>query len=298
MLSGENMLESNSIFFLTKARDLELAIYNCLFLNEEREDVAIALSLYQNSDGGFSNIDLTNFSNKSSCYETYVALKILKLVGYNNSNLDKNAAYLIEKAFKYLYNKKDKIFEFLSDDYKKFNYALFLEELDEKRDNKLPAVGLVALSLNLMNENHKYYDICLEYAKMFIKDFSYDLKGYILIMYKELFSAMNKHNIINNPILENDINAILIEEVKNCDEFIFSIDYIICLEDLDNNSKKILDTILEKYEKYYNSLQNVYEIDLSYKTNDFNAESCNFKRIAMNTLKILYAKKRRGDFNA
>ena len=81
-------------YIYNRARDIEIAKYNYHFNDGEREDVAMALSIYQNRDGGFGHgLEPDSLNPYSSPLQTAEALKILKHVGYDASNLDDMAEY-------------------------------------------------------------------------------------------------------------------------------------------------------------------------------------------------------------
>ena len=85
-----------------QGRDLEVALYNYFFEGDEREMALMALSLFQNKDGGFHGIepDLTN--PNSTPFQTSVALEILVDLGYTSTNQDEFARNIIDKALRYL----------------------------------------------------------------------------------------------------------------------------------------------------------------------------------------------------
>ena len=73
-------------FLYNRGRDIEIAKYNYFFLEGERIDVAFALTIYQNRDGGFGHgLEPDSLNPYSSPLQTAEALKILKHVGYDAS---------------------------------------------------------------------------------------------------------------------------------------------------------------------------------------------------------------------
>lgn len=82
----------------SKGRDLEITMYNAIFLND-KEDLLTSLSLYISDDGGFGN---QLYYNKlgSTIFETYYAMKILIDCAYDLGDSED----LIENAYTYLFN--------------------------------------------------------------------------------------------------------------------------------------------------------------------------------------------------
>lgn len=85
-----------------QARDLEVALYNFFFLEDDPFMAVVALSLFQNKDGGFHAVepDLTN--PNSTPFQTAYALELLLDLGFNANNLDEYTQKMIDKAMKYL----------------------------------------------------------------------------------------------------------------------------------------------------------------------------------------------------
>ncbi|PKK86954.1 MAG: hypothetical protein CVV63_02820 [Tenericutes bacterium HGW-Tenericutes-8] len=85
-----------------QARDLEVALYNYYFEGDEPDMAVLALSLFQNKDGGFHGVepDLTN--PNSTPFQTAYALEILVDLGYNQTYQDAFTKTMIDKALKYL----------------------------------------------------------------------------------------------------------------------------------------------------------------------------------------------------
>ncbi len=70
------------------ARPLELALWRCLYENASKNEVILALSAYQNEDGGFGHgIDCDCWNPESSPYNTMHALRLLRLVGITDTSL-------------------------------------------------------------------------------------------------------------------------------------------------------------------------------------------------------------------
>lgn len=90
----------------SRARDLEIAILQHHMDDEDRVMAAHALTIYQNSDGGFGHgLEADNLNPNSSSIQTQYALSVLKELGYNSSNLDEVAGYIVNKSLNYVFQK-------------------------------------------------------------------------------------------------------------------------------------------------------------------------------------------------
>lgn len=136
----------------SKGRDLEITMFNALFL-DDKEDLLTSLTLYLSDDGGFGN---QLYYNKmgSTIYETYYALKILIDYSYDLGDQDD----ILENAYDYLFKNN-----FESTPY---------------------AAGIVGCGLKLLDKNKANYKKCLNLVDGVKKNYSSkDLdtfKSYIL----------------------------------------------------------------------------------------------------------------------
>ena len=74
-------------FIYKNARPLDIARWKYLFENGSREDVLIALAVYQNEDGGFGNsLEPDCWNPNSSPIQTWVATEIIKEINLNDKN--------------------------------------------------------------------------------------------------------------------------------------------------------------------------------------------------------------------
>lgn len=74
-------------FIYKNARPLDIARWKYLFENGTKENVLIALSVYQNEDGGFGNALEPDYWNpNSSPVQTWVATEIIKEINLNDKN--------------------------------------------------------------------------------------------------------------------------------------------------------------------------------------------------------------------
>ena len=95
-------LEKIENYLYTKARDVEVAVYNYFYNDFEREFVSYAISMYQNTDGGFGQALNPNILDpNSSVICTYFALDYLYKVGFNKDNMDEVTYSIIQKSYRY-----------------------------------------------------------------------------------------------------------------------------------------------------------------------------------------------------
>ena len=186
-------MEKCKNWIYSKGRDLEITMYNAIFLND-KEDLLTSLSLYLSEDGGFGN---QLYYNKlgSTIVETYYAMKILIDCCYDLGDQDD----IIENAYDYLFNNN-----FTSTPY---------------------FAGLVGCGLVLLNKDSKNYKKCVELNARVKNEYSSkDLdtfKSYILyanatkdkdiieLLKKDLVTVIETLDIepfelINNSLLVTD----------------------------------------------------------------------------------------------
>ena len=185
-------MEKCKNWIYSKGRDLEITMFNSLFLND-KEDLLTSLTLYLSDDGGFGN-QLVYNKVGSTVYETYYALKIL--IDYNYDLADNDS--IIEEAFNYLFNNN-----FTSTPY---------------------FAGIIGCGIKLLDKNKANYQKCLELNDKVINEYNCkDLetfKSYILYakatnnldlierIKKDLYTLvkdldLNPLELINSPLFVN-----------------------------------------------------------------------------------------------
>ena len=84
-------------FLYNRGRDIEIAKFNYHFNNGDRKDVAFALGIYQNRDGGFGHgLEPDSLNPYSSPLQTAEALKTLKQIMQGKKNPTEMEKLLIE----------------------------------------------------------------------------------------------------------------------------------------------------------------------------------------------------------
>ena len=215
-------------YIYNRARDIEIAKYNYHFADGEREDVAMALSIYQNRDGGFGHgLEPDSLNPYSSPLQTSEALKILKHVGYDDSNLDDMGEYIVNRALHYIYYycvKDGKVNPNVpsNNDFPHASWWEYNENFfDTWRYN--PTAVLVALTLHFAKENDKYYKKAYELVPTIIESFMSDTKENVdkhyLINLVELYDVITTKNIFveYHESLKENLNK-RIDDLMTTDE--------------------------------------------------------------------------------
>ena len=168
-------MEKCKNWIYSKGRDLEITMFNSIFLND-KEDLLTSLTLYLSEDGGFGN---QLYYNKlgSTVFETYYALKILIDCNYDLPDND----LIIENTFNYLF--------------------------DNNFESTPYFAGLVGCGIKLLNKGSKNYNKCIELESRVINEYSKKdldtLKSYILYA-----NATKNKEIIER--LKNDIYEVVV----------------------------------------------------------------------------------------
>ena len=215
-------------YLYKRGRDIEIAKYNYFFLEGERIDVAFALTIYQNRDGGFGHgLEPDSLNPYSSPLQTSEALKILKAVGYNDSNLDEVSENLVKRALHYIYYyclKDGKINPNVpsNNDFPHASWWEYDENFfDTWRYN--PTAYIVALTLHFTKENDKYYKKAYPLVPVIIESFNSDSKELVDKHYvnnmMELYDVLTTKNIYPelHKVLKDGINK-RIEDLMDKDE--------------------------------------------------------------------------------
>lgn len=220
-------------FLYNRGRDIEIAKFNYHFNDGDRKDVAFALGIYQNRDGGFGHgLEPDSLNPYSSPLQTSEALKTLKYVGYNDSNLDDVSEYIVNRALHYIYYycvKDGKINPNVpsNNDYPHAKWYEFDEDFFTTwRYN--PTAVLVALTLHFTKENDKYYkkayDLVPSIVESFINDTKENVDKHYVNNMLELYSVLLTKKIFieyHEPLRENinkRIDDLLTKDPSKWDE--------------------------------------------------------------------------------
>ena len=221
-------MKNYETYLYKRGRDVEIAKYNYFFLDEERIDVAMALSIYQNRDGGFGHgLEPDSLNPYSSPLQTSEGLRILKSVGYNDSNLDEVSESLVKRALHYIYYyclKDGKINPNVpsNNDFPHARWWSYDEDFfDTWRYN--PTASIVAFTLHFTKENDKYFKKAYPLVPVIIESFNSDPKELVNKYYVsnmiELYDVLTAKNIYPelHESLKEGINK-RIDDLINKDE--------------------------------------------------------------------------------
>lgn len=146
-----------------QARDLEVALYNYYFLNDSHDMVILSLSLYQNKDGGFHNVEPDCTNPNSSPFQTSYALEMLMDMKLDLDTLDDFSKQVIKKALNYLdktinVNKWPRTIP-TNDQYPKAIWWQFNEHEDSRFN---PTASIIASILYFADKNSPLYKKALK----------------------------------------------------------------------------------------------------------------------------------------
>ena len=213
----------------SRARDLEIALFQYHMDNESREMVAHALTIYQNKDGGFGHgLEADNLNPNSSGIQTQYALSILREIGYDHSSLDEVSGYIVNKSLNYIFQKACDEDGYISATIKSnndFPCASWWKHKDTYKEewDYNPTAYLYALGLYFTTPASKYYKKiinflpkCLEYYLN--KD---NIEGHELRCFIELYDVMLNKKIMPEIIekfgkkINEDIDKIISSDIEN-----------------------------------------------------------------------------------
>ena len=204
-------------FLYNRGRDIEIAKFNYHFNNGTKEDVAYALSIYQNRDGGFGHgLEPDSLNPYSSPLQTSEGLKILKHIGYNDSNLDDISEYIVNRALHYIYYyclKDGKINPNVpsNNDYPHAYWWEYDENFFETWKYN-PTAVLVALTLHFTKEDDKYYkkayDLVPTIIESFLSEENDGVDKHYLNNLVELYDVITTKQLFTeyHEVLKNNIN--------------------------------------------------------------------------------------------
>ena len=222
-------LKNYEKFLYNRGRDIEIAKYNYHFNNGDRKDVAYALEIYQNRDGGFGHgLEPDSLNPYSSPLQTSEALKVLKHVGYNDTNLDDISEYIVNRALHYIYyycvvDGKVNPNVPTNNDYPHASWWEYDENFFETwRYN--PTAVLVALTLHFQKEGDKYYekacDLLPTIVESFLEDTKENVDKHYLNNMLELYDVITTKKIFAeyHESLRENINKRIDDLMTNSEE--------------------------------------------------------------------------------
>ncbi|MFI3329212.1 MAG: hypothetical protein R3Y05_01850 [bacterium] len=155
-------------FIVNKARDLEVSLFNYHFLQEDKNDCILALTLYLNEDGGVSNINPDNLNNTSTLAACIYYLDILFTLDYfEYDDIVEEIISFLKKQKEFSYFHKTNKNKPCSELFKENKYYLELEAItyayifkytkNKTYETKLNNLIKEYLTINTPSLNQIYY---------------------------------------------------------------------------------------------------------------------------------------------
>ncbi len=229
MLSRNDYLKIEELIY-SRARDLEIALFQHYMDNEDKLMAVHALTIYQNRDGGFGHgLEPDSLNPNSSGIQTQYALTILKELGCDHSNLDEVTEYVVYRALHYVFHYAIDDNGYIpatiptNNDFPCASWWKHNEETYKKEWAYNPTAYLYALGLWFTNPAHKYFKRIIKLLPSCLNHF-FDcekINKYELRCYIELYDVLLKKNIMPelHKKLENKINQeidnLIVADLKN-----------------------------------------------------------------------------------
>lgn len=161
----------------SKARDVDISLYNGIIYEDNLEMVIMALSMYQKPDGGFgSNLDINNYNPNSTVLSTSIALDSIYKAGIRSGFDDEYFKQMVHSAYKYLFktakivDNKWNPLEETNNNYPCGNWLRYNTENIEKFSYS-PTAALLGYGLVLLEETDPFYKKCLSMVECALKDY-------------------------------------------------------------------------------------------------------------------------------
>ena len=191
-------------FIYKNARPLDLARWNYLFENGDREEVIKYLTSYQNEDGGFANaLEPDCWNKKSTPLQTWVATRIIKEIGLEDKNHP-----LILKILEYL-SSGDEFdghrWHGLNTVKSNNNYphAPWWSYIKDEEKGYNPTASLVGFILKYADENSSLYNLACGIAQ---EAYDYFKKNFPLESMHEIACIVELYEYMRECNLKNLLN--------------------------------------------------------------------------------------------
>lgn len=203
-----------------KARDMDVAIYNGLLDENNRDFVLDCLMMYRNSDGGFGHgLHIDNYDTSSSVYQTYEAFRILNMIHFDSPCKNPLFTELVNKACNYLFNKcllEEGAWNPCSPTNQTFAHS---EEFDYQKDfinhwGYHPAAALLGYALLFLEPTKAYCKKALRQIHFALDylDMKEELSYYDFIGFNSLLGSLRKKGLLQEECAK--IEAKLLSEAK------------------------------------------------------------------------------------
>jgi hypothetical protein len=196
-----------------KARDIDVAIFNGLVDEDSKDFVLDCLTLYVNKDGGFGNaLEIDNYNTNSSVYQTYEALRIMDMVGFDSKSENPMLEEIVNRIGNYLFNRNSLVNGLWNPNVKTnddFAHNL-IYSYSEKFDAH-PTAAILGYLVNLVKPSKVYYKKSLTAINDVIKYMNnQEVLGLNeLISFNSLLGSLKKANLLQNEqkLIENKLLA-------------------------------------------------------------------------------------------
>jgi hypothetical protein len=196
-----------------KARDIDVAIFNGLVDEDSKDFVLDCLTLYVNKDGGFGNaLEIDNYNTNSSVYQTYEALRIMDMVGFDSESENPMLEEIVNRIGNYLFNRNSLVNGLWNPNVKTnddFAHNL-IYSYSEKFDAH-PTAAILGYLVNLVKPSKVYYKKSLAAINDVIKYMNnQEVLGLNeLISFNSLLGSLKKANLLQNEqkLIENKLLA-------------------------------------------------------------------------------------------
>ncbi|HBT59729.1 MAG TPA: hypothetical protein DEA45_02770 [Acholeplasmataceae bacterium] len=157
-----------------QGRDLEVALFNHYFLDDDKEMVSYALSIYQNEDGGFAyGLEPDNTNPNSSSFQTSYALELLVNIGYKSDTLDEFTKEMVYNAVQFLKTQlKDDLWLATIPSNNEVSCAIWWkhqEGVNAFLEN--PTVSIIGTLLQLLDETDDFYQTLIKLQTKYYQHF-------------------------------------------------------------------------------------------------------------------------------
>lgn len=235
-----------------RARDIDVALFNSLTDETSKEFVLDCLTMYMNNDGGFgSGLEIDNYNPNSSVYQTYEALRILDMLGFDSNCENELYVELVNKAGNYLYNRSslndnrwNPLVKTNNDHAHSEEYTYYENAINTW--NFHPTAALIGFSLTMYKPAKAYYKKALKligFALSYFKE-KVTLSNYDFISFNSLLGSLKKANLFLEE--QNLIEAKLKEQaLAKLDDSSFNIATMLSNCNLDGKLQDALDNKLD-----------------------------------------------------
>lgn len=232
-----------------KARDIDVAIFNGLLDEESKDFVLDCLTLYVNKDGGFGNaLEIDNYNTNSSVYQTYEALRIMDMVGFDSESDNPMLEEIVNRIGNYLFNRNALVNGLwnpnvkTNDDFAHNLIYSYSEDFDAH-----PTAAILGYLVNLVKPSKVYYKKSLSAINDVVKYMNnQEVLGLNeLISFNSLLGSLKKANLLSDvqKIIEDKLIS-MADYYKNNESY--KVLKMLSNCNLDEHWQEVLDSELDE----------------------------------------------------